>query len=96
RRHTMEGMFSDPAYGGNRDYVGWKLIGYPGAQRAYTVAELQGEMQPRTPQGLHELNHFNPGQEGREGVVLPLSGSNPNTWTEAHDAPGRSNHDQGR
>src|SRR5690606_35970440 len=31
RRHTAEGMFSDPAYGGNRDMAGWKLIGYPGA-----------------------------------------------------------------
>ena len=28
-RH-LRGMFADPVYGGNRDYVGWKLIGYPG------------------------------------------------------------------
>jgi gluconate 2-dehydrogenase gamma chain len=28
---TIEGFFSDPAYGGNRDMVGWKLIGFPGA-----------------------------------------------------------------
>jgi gluconate 2-dehydrogenase gamma chain len=27
---VMEGMFSDPIYGGNRDKVGWKLIGFPG------------------------------------------------------------------
>ena len=33
-----EGMFSDPVYGGNRDLAGWKLVGYPGAQRAYTRA----------------------------------------------------------
>ena len=31
---TNEGMFADPIYGGNRDFAGWKLIGYPGAQRA--------------------------------------------------------------
>ena len=37
---TYEGMFSDPLYGGNRDYAGWKLVGYPGAQRAYTAHEL--------------------------------------------------------
>jgi gluconate 2-dehydrogenase gamma chain len=27
---VMEGMFSDPIYGGNRDKVGWKMIGFPG------------------------------------------------------------------
>src|SRR5687767_357819 len=29
-RNTMEGYFADPIYGGNRDKVGWKLIGFPG------------------------------------------------------------------
>jgi gluconate 2-dehydrogenase gamma chain len=28
---TIEGFFSDPAYGGNRNMVGWKMIGFPGA-----------------------------------------------------------------
>lgn len=27
---VMEGMFSDPIYGGNRNKVGWRLIGFPG------------------------------------------------------------------
>jgi gluconate 2-dehydrogenase gamma chain len=27
---VMEGMFSDPRYGGNRDRAGWKLVGFPG------------------------------------------------------------------
>ena len=31
---TYEGMFADPVYGGNHCFAGWKLIGYPGAQRA--------------------------------------------------------------
>lgn len=30
--HTLEGMFSDPQYGGNKNYAGWKLIGYPGVR----------------------------------------------------------------
>ena len=29
-QNVMEGMFSDPIYGGNRDKAGWKLIGFPG------------------------------------------------------------------
>lgn len=30
-RLVLEGMFSDPWYGGNINYAGWDLIGYPGA-----------------------------------------------------------------
>jgi gluconate 2-dehydrogenase gamma chain len=29
--HTLEGFFADPVYGGNRDKVGWRMIGFPGA-----------------------------------------------------------------
>jgi len=32
RNHTIEGCFCDPYYGGNRDFVGWQLIGYPGVR----------------------------------------------------------------
>jgi hypothetical protein len=39
-RLTLEGMFSDPYYGGNRNYAGWDLIGYPGAVPA-TTPEMQ-------------------------------------------------------
>ncbi len=40
RTHTMEGMFADPVYGGNKDFAGWKLVGFPGAQLFYTQADL--------------------------------------------------------
>jgi|SRR5215213_347611 len=40
RVHTMEGMFADPIYGGNRDFAGWRLIGFPGAQPQFTQAEM--------------------------------------------------------
>ena len=39
--HTVEGLLCDPAYGGNRDAVGWKLIGFPGAQYGYSAAEMR-------------------------------------------------------
>ncbi|MDI9654598.1 gluconate 2-dehydrogenase subunit 3 family protein, partial [Burkholderia cenocepacia] len=29
--NTKEGYWADPAYGGNRGMVSWKLIGFPGA-----------------------------------------------------------------
>ena len=43
RTHTMEGMFADPLYGGNRDFVGWRLVGFPGAQAIFTPADLQNK-----------------------------------------------------
>lgn len=33
--NTVEGFFADPIYGGNRDKVGWKLVGFPGVGAAY-------------------------------------------------------------
>jgi gluconate 2-dehydrogenase gamma chain len=40
RTHTIQGTFSDPFYGGNQNFVGWNLIGYPGA-RIVVSANLQ-------------------------------------------------------
>jgi len=40
-QNVMEGYFSDPIYGGNRDMGPWKMIGFSGArydQRAYVLA----------------------------------------------------------
>jgi gluconate 2-dehydrogenase gamma chain len=43
RAHTMEGMFADPVYGGNKDFAGWMLIGFPGAQPLFSPADLQSK-----------------------------------------------------
>jgi gluconate 2-dehydrogenase gamma chain len=37
--HTLEGTFGDPYYGGNRDFIGWELIGYPGLRLAVLADE---------------------------------------------------------
>ena len=34
RGHVLQGTFGDPYYGGNRDFVGWDLIDYPGVRTA--------------------------------------------------------------
>lgn len=39
-RNTEEGFFADPMYGGNRDKVGWKLIGFPGVASGNYNAHL--------------------------------------------------------
>ncbi len=43
RTHTMEGMFADPLYGGNKDFAGWRLVGFPGAQAMFTPIDMQSK-----------------------------------------------------
>jgi gluconate 2-dehydrogenase gamma chain len=43
RTHTIEGMFADPVYGGNKDFAGWRLVGFPGAQAIFTPADMQSQ-----------------------------------------------------
>ena len=46
-QNTIEGFFSDPLYGGNRDFAGWTLIGFPGPRYDYTpYIEQYGEPYP--------------------------------------------------
>jgi gluconate 2-dehydrogenase gamma chain len=36
-------MFADPIYGGNKDFAGWRLVGFPGAHPAFTPADMQSK-----------------------------------------------------
>jgi gluconate 2-dehydrogenase gamma chain len=45
--HTIAGFFADPVYGGNQNMIGWKLIGFPGAQMSY-AAEISNYGVPFT------------------------------------------------
>jgi gluconate 2-dehydrogenase gamma chain len=36
--NVQEGFFADPIHGGNRDKVGWRLVGFPGVAAVYTEA----------------------------------------------------------
>ncbi|QQA41966.1 GMC family oxidoreductase [Pelagovum pacificum] len=56
-RHLREGLFSDPAHGGNHGMAGWDEIGFPGAQFGYTEAEQTfGRPVTRKPQPMAELS----------------------------------------
>lgn len=35
RTHVLEGLLCEPYYGGNRDLVGWHLVGFPGMRYGY-------------------------------------------------------------
>ena len=47
RTHTIQGMFCDPYYGGNANFVGWDLIGYPGIRMAVGEDEQRLKMKPQ-------------------------------------------------
>jgi gluconate 2-dehydrogenase gamma chain len=42
---TMAGFFCDPVQGGNRDMVGWKMIGFPGAHISW-AEQIENYNQP--------------------------------------------------
>ncbi len=52
-QNTREGFFADPVYGGNRDMVGWKMIGFPGARYDYRDwVDRHNERYPLPPLGI--------------------------------------------
>jgi gluconate 2-dehydrogenase gamma chain len=55
---TIEGFFSDPIYGGNRDMVAWKMIGFPGAYASfYELVDQYGILYTREPMSIGENGH---------------------------------------
>ena len=55
---TLEGFFSDPVYGGNRNMVSWRMIGFPGAYASYyDLVDLHGIRIDREPMSLAEDAH---------------------------------------
>jgi gluconate 2-dehydrogenase gamma chain len=55
---TMEGFFSDPIYGGNRNKAGWKLVGYPGLPAVYStlIEEYRGKRYQVEPQSIADFS----------------------------------------
>jgi len=58
RTHTMEGMFSDPIYGGNRNKAGWRLIGFPGAIAVHreNVEKYRDKKFPADPISISDMS----------------------------------------
>ena len=55
---TLEGFFSDPLYGGNRDKVAWKMLGFPGlpATYAHLVDEYKSKRFVAPPQSIVDFS----------------------------------------
>ena len=75
RAHTIQGTFCDPYYGGNENFVGWDLIGYPGVRLA--VAPNEQRLDPRltpTHRSAYEHAMFSrkkPARASLEGEISP-------------------------
>jgi gluconate 2-dehydrogenase gamma chain len=84
RTHTLQGTFGDPFYGGNANFVGWDLIGFPGL-RLNVSAEDQRLGAKLTPTHRSAYDHemFNKAQAKLE----PAGHSDP---SEPSVAPGKS------
>ena len=54
---TMEGLFADPIYGGNRDKASWKMIGYPGviAVHATNITTYRNKLYVVNPVSIADL-----------------------------------------
>ncbi|RJG04695.1 gluconate 2-dehydrogenase subunit 3 family protein [Noviherbaspirillum cavernae] len=54
---TVEGFFSDPVYGGNKDMAAWKMIGFPGAYASYyELVDQHGIAFTRAPMSMGQDN----------------------------------------
>ncbi len=55
---TMAGFFSDPIYGGNRDKIGWKLLGFPGLPATYAdkIDAYRGKRYAADPQSIADFS----------------------------------------
>ncbi len=63
RTHTIQGTFSDPFYGGNANFVGWDLIGYPGARIAVSANMQRMDVKPEpSRKSVYDYGMFNKGE----------------------------------
>lgn len=68
--NTVEGFFADPAYGGNRDMIGWRMVGFPGAYAQYLeLVGVHGVAFVREPIaiGNHDARRHHIAAHGRGG-----------------------------
>ena len=63
RTHTIQGTFSDPFYGGNENFIGWELIGYPGARMAVSANLQRMDVKPESSRkSAYDYGMFNKGE----------------------------------
>src|SRR2546422_6537135 len=55
---TMEGFFADPIYGGNRNKVSWRMVGFPGLPATYAnlIEQYRGRRYVVEPQSIADFS----------------------------------------
>lgn len=55
---NMEGFFSDPIYGGNRDKASWRMLGFPGLPATYAdkIDEYRNKRYVAEPQSIADFS----------------------------------------
>src|SRR5215211_6893749 len=85
--HLQEGLFADPAHGGNRDKLGWKFLGHPGVWLENGAEECLSE-EPVTKGGeirsLQDAGYSLGGSTERPGDI---SGYDPQRSVEPPSGP---------
>ena len=71
--HTHQGTFGDPYYGGNANFIGWDLIGYPGIRTMVTAADqksLEGHTLKANHKSAYDYESFTKAtaRAGEEGL----------------------------
>ena len=76
RTHTLQGTFGDPYYGGNANFVGWDLLGYPGIRLNVTAADqkLDAKLTP-THQSAYDTDMFTKAQAQNKNPSEPSAPS---------------------
>lgn len=63
RGHTLQGTFGDPYYGGNANFVGWDLVGYPGVRTFVAPADQRIGITVRpNHRSAYDFDQFNKAQ----------------------------------
>ncbi len=87
REHLQEGLFADPAYGGNRDKLGWKFLGHPGVWLENS-AEEQLSTEPVTKGGkFQSLEDLGFSLDGNPTGAEEIPGYDPQKSVEPPSGP---------
>src|ERR687894_583018 len=85
--HLQEGLFADPAYGGNRDKLGWRFLGHPGVWLENSAEENLSE-EPVTKGGeIRSLQDLGYSIDGGPSEPVEIPGYDPQRGAEPPAGP---------
>jgi gluconate 2-dehydrogenase gamma chain len=68
RGHAVQGMFCDPAHGGNEGFVGWKLVRFPGPRLSISAHDQKLDVKPKEKlMSTYDYELFKPSKRGGRG-----------------------------